>query len=466
MNYALIDYWKQWDSALDPWYEIPDEAVGVLYAPRADGPADRIAQQLLRSRNPSEVKLVLCGARGSGKSTELIRLANQIFERFYPIRIDLASVLPDGAGTLAVLSLLSAAALATARRVSHGERAEESLAAAKHLTTTLAKTGIDIGKFGELVTALGASLTLVHLPEAVALAPVAAAAGAALAVGASAVRAGTHLLAQHVFAKASLTRAVPPDRMEDAKAVADATNRVLAALQHDLGRPVLLLAEGLDRVDDLDKVRAALAQPEILEPVQSPMIFTGPVQLRHSPAFNGMPGRFRTAVLHNIAVVVHKDDAIVEHEPGIQAILEIYRRRAAHFKLPAGLISEAELRVAARMSSGIPREFFALLHEATEASIERGQRVVSSAELQEAIRRRRHVLQLVANAARMNVLVQTLLRGTPPAGPEVDDLLYNNYFACYPNGDLWFRPHEILVEWVESYARTVDRLALSESSAP
>jgi len=31
---------------------------------------------------------------------------------------------------------------------------------------------------------------------------------------------------------------------------------------------------------------------------------------------------------------------------------------------------------------------------------------------------------------------------------ELYDLLFENYVVCYPDGDLWFRPHEVLVDYL------------------
>ena len=55
-------------------------------------------------------------------------------------------------------------------------------------------------------------------------------------------------------------------------------------------------------------------------------------------------------------------------------------------------------------------------------------------------------------------LAEPVARGVAEAGfshctpNQADTLLFENFIACYPNGDLWYRPHELIVEFVEAHS--------------
>ena len=111
MDAEFYSYWKRLSRVFDPYYAIPVEDVSALYAPRHKSPSERLSQRIQSDERPDELKVLLCGARGSGKSTELARLAELLFLDWAPLRIDLAAVLPPGSATLPICVHIGAAAL-------------------------------------------------------------------------------------------------------------------------------------------------------------------------------------------------------------------------------------------------------------------------------------------------------------------------------------------------------------------
>ena len=67
----LIEWWRPKLRAVDPRRMVQLEEIHDLYVERGDAPYRSVVRDLLLAERPAEVKVLLCGARGSGKTTEL-----------------------------------------------------------------------------------------------------------------------------------------------------------------------------------------------------------------------------------------------------------------------------------------------------------------------------------------------------------------------------------------------------------
>ena len=95
----LAQWWKPKLRVLDPWRELGLHEIEELYAERQRAPSADLARILSVVTEPQSVKVILCGARGSGKSTELVRLARELEEDYCVVQTDLGAGLPDEAST-------------------------------------------------------------------------------------------------------------------------------------------------------------------------------------------------------------------------------------------------------------------------------------------------------------------------------------------------------------------------------
>jgi len=66
-----------------------------------------------------------------------------------------------------------------------------------------------------------------------------------------------------------------------------------------------------------------------------------------------------------------------------------------------------------------------------------------------AIGSKRRELQGCLRENLIDVLHHVLETTGLPEGDAADQLLFENFIACHANGDVWFRPHELLVAWLE-----------------
>lgn len=466
MSQELIGHWRHVRTAFDPFFAIPLDKVSKLYAPRTNGPARRIVREIRSAPDYTQVKFVLCGARGSGKSTELTRIAAELFLEYVPLRVDVASILPPKSATLAVCAHIGAAALTALHRLKAPDKplvprvggwTKGGLIFADALVA-LGMTVETLGKYLEAMPAVSSILTSTEAgldvpPQALSLA------GASLRAGAAG------LTARFVAAKSAVSGPlgayVSQDRMDDAAAVLKGVNAILAEIADHERRPVLIFVEGLDKLESLDEIRVAISQPELLEMLQAPLIVTGPVQLRSAIEFARLPGRLRSDLVNNVAIF--EPPASKGAEPkvaptGIDELLSLYERRRQHFGLSAEVVEVDPLREIARLSSGIPREFLMLLDYASMEAMDADQRVIRKSDVDAALRRRRIELSASFTPPRVRVLYRVLGSGLSGEGEEAEDLLFHNFIACYPNGMLWFRPNELVVDAVRTLGARLEEL--------
>ena len=236
---------------------------------------------------------------------------------------------------------------------------------------------------------------------------------------------------------------------EDARGLLDETNILLAELGRLAGKPVVILIDGLDKKPSLTQLYRSLERDDLLVDLDAAVVLSGPIHLRHAPRSSGLlPGHFEPHPLHNIPVVTHDAGSVVAHKAGIDALTAVYRRRADLTPALAVLFDDRDLRRLARASSGIVRDLLVLTTYAVRAMVRDGRERVSGADVDVAIRTRKQTLQLHLDAARIALLCEVLRTELLPSSSVASDLLFSNYIACYPNDDLWYRPHEALVDYV------------------
>ncbi|NJK31630.1 MAG: hypothetical protein HC927_03995 [Deltaproteobacteria bacterium] len=448
----LVTWWKPKLRALDPWRTLGVDEIEALYAERRGEPAvyRALATQLVMVDRPADLKVLLCGARGSGKSTEITRLAREIQQEFCVVQTDLGEGLPDNAGTLAVVMVLGVAGLHALQTWSEPDAEAKALVkqdndrvqrGTERLQAALSKFGDAMPSVADILGGISSIVTLLN-----------PAAGVVVAGTGAAVKAtsGSGSKLRNSLARGPLEGRLPVDQRDNAKAVIDAVNEIFADLHSLAGRPPLLLADGLDRKTSVEDVELALSDEQLLRDLDAALVITGPVNLRHDPRFRATPGNFKLKILYNVPVCRRTDHGVEADREGIQMLCDLYERRRHAAGIPKDLIPAPLLERAAYMCAGIVREFLLLLYEACNSAIRKGRHSVEPDDLEEAIKSHRLAMEGYLDEARISILRRVLDKGIVPSGPVADRLLFENFIACYPNGDVWFRPHEVLVDYIKS----------------
>lgn len=443
LDFDALDRWRPVYRALDPFRVLSPEELGSLYAERPRPVWQDIVRSIAMASNPAIKKIVLAGPRGSGKTTELTRVATALAPRYAVVRLDVAGAHPDGAGTLPLVALVGVAVAAAVQSWRGPNESEEATAGRlQPLWRALEPLGVAATTFHKAL--VGASLLARIAPDPTSQA-------VAIAIDAAAGTTGEVLGAyRDLEALAGLDSAGHEE--PKARALVIETNALLAELSRLAGKPPVIVLDGLDKKATLDQLFLALADVKLLVDLGAAVVFSGPIHLRHDPRFSGqLPGSFQPQPLHNVPVLVHEGAGVIANEPGVAALVDVYHRRAAGAGLPADLFDVGHLRELARHSSGVVRDFLVLLTHAVDKVVEDGRQRVTDDDVVHAIRERKQSLQLHLDLGRIELLRQVLATERLPPGEQASDLLYNNYIACYPNDDLWYRPHETLVGFVAKH---------------
>jgi hypothetical protein len=233
---------------------------------------------------------------------------------------------------------------------------------------------------------------------------------------------------------------------------------LVAALLHERAeRPVLVLVDGLDKIQRLEDVLAAFDDVELLRELDAALVLTAPTNLRHDVRFAGLRQDINTMIHYDLPVV---DAEGAPRDAGIVPLMTLVRARLG---TRSGAISDEALRSASLWSSGIPRDCLMLLREAALLAEDGASDRVEPAHVAAAAKQIRLMLQQALTATDLGYLARILETRRMGDTPREQELLYENYVACYPNDDAYFRPHQLLADWVRSESRRI--LALDDRAS-
>ncbi|MBH25887.1 MAG: hypothetical protein CMH57_15880 [Myxococcales bacterium] len=455
-----IERWKPTLDALDPWRLLRPDEIDRLYVTRPRTPLRSLMQELLHGED--NTKCVLYGARGAGKTTELDRLSKVLHERFCIVSANLGDSLPEGSGTLAIIILLGAASLSALESWLTHPDAELTALIKADSSSWLARAR---SRFNDALKPLGmAAEQVAELVKAVA--PLVAlfepttAAGAAIAVGAVKAAPAISKVAsrsRELLRRDKLLGRVEPGKEDEVNAVIAAVNSILSDLREASGRTPLIIAEGLDKLSDLKSIETAVADIDYLLKFESALILSGPIRLSFDLQSYEIHGQRQLSLhtLPNVPVLqVLPGEEPREGDEGVALLLELYQLRMAQLTNPddQDRYPEEVLRRAARMSSGLVRDFLKLLRGAGVEAQKEGADAVTKDHMEATIRTQRQTMQRFLRDTDLDLLKQIAQRGVLPTSERADTLLYENFIVCYNNGDLLYTPHMLILDYVQKYA--------------
>lgn len=415
------DFWKSVIRDFDPYSTLDSSQMEQLYAPRRFASAsDEIYNALDLAVERTSVRFLLAGARGSGKTTELIRLHARLSSGAalaVPIYLDVAAVLPEHATTSTWLPILAAAVAAATADWTGSASLSPALTKALpgfHLTTEA---------FSKAVQAVG---TVARWTG-----PKGAVVGAVLDGIASATEALSHV-----------ARAVGEVKVDDVEALVSAIHADLSRLSEQVGQPIVLLLDGLDKRATVESVLHALDGADLLYSLPCALVVSAPAQLALDGRFAAhlLPGRLRPLRNHNLPVL-HPDGT--PKDAGVDVLVDLYDRRWRTHRAPSFLPMPL-VREAAVWSSGIVREFLELVRQTAIATMNAGLEIATDEALKTAVRSRRQDYEATITTEGWDQLARVLETRERPRA-DMDELLLSNKVATYPNDGIWFRPNELLI---------------------
>ncbi len=336
----------------DPRVPLSGKALAAYYVERPDVPTHELKAYLEAMDEP--VKVLFSGHRGSGKSTELNRLAGLLKGRFFIVHFSVLEIL--NLTDLTYVDLILAIALrllqqATDERILKGRK----------------RGLVGVGMLEDLYR----WLTHEIVEEEMVSPSREASAEAAL-----------NLLALKLEGRVkteSSTRRMVRERAElRLFELVSRTNRLIEEIRSNARRPVLVMVEDLDKLSFERAMGLFLNHAALLAELRAHILFTFPIALRYAREFLQIRSHFSERfIVPNVMVYDRQGQLRPE---GYRVMREIVERRVEPY-----LIDPEAIDLAVRMSGGIPLTLIQLIQSAILHGLAAGQDRIGLPQMQSAV---------------------------------------------------------------------------------
>lgn len=243
------------------------------------------------------------------------------------------------------------------------------------------------------------------------------------------------------------------DQDADVRALLHAVNGLVMRLQQDYGHRLLLVVDGIDRVQRPERLDVLFVASSLLGELSCDEVFTAPQDLLSSGAARRAVS-FRTYDLCNIPVLRREDPT--QLGPGIPFFHAVVEKRLAAVErdlarrgatmpcedpIPPTVIDRL-----AYYSGGLVRDFVRMIaFAASEAWELRAERVTDSI-VDETLRDARALQELRITSGDIAVLQEVMQdpEHKLPAGQEAYELLRQQRLLPFPNDTPWYYPNPLL----------------------
>lgn len=403
----------------DPREPLRGDALTEFYVERPGDPLNEIKIYLQGIGLRGEpVRLLFTGHPGSGKSTELNRLTQELKHQFFIVPVPIQQSVPISELTYVDLLLAMSAALF--------RQATEQNVIAQAPAQVMNEMWEDIIRFFE--GAIFGGLQFRQPPP-----------GAELAVKVNALA----VEFQTKFSTEGSTRAAVRERVEARLAeLLDKLTHLSDQIRFKYGRPVLLIVEGTDK-PDLSRARDIfLGHGATLTAFRASVIYTFPIGLRYSPDFTLIKTPFNEHfILPNLKTF--KENGAPD-EQGLHRLNEVISRRMAD-----ALIQPAARDMLVKCSGGLVRTLVQLVQRAAVHAVGQGRPVIDEASATVAIDRERADFIALLSENDYQVLAARHADKRLSSDESVQRLLQSRALLEYANGKPWCDVHPIVLPVVE-----------------
>lgn len=437
MSMEIHKFWTPIYNFFNPFEPLRPDQMDDWYVARPDSPLQSLAVELSPDRGPQRV--LLLGNRSSGKSTEMVRLATELAQRFdyLVVRIDLTQNLdPSKVNPIEILFLLGAAVY----KVALGELERKPDAAlfdrlVSNLETLVreytANDAFELDKKGLLDSLVCFGAGLVAGP-----------------VAAGVMKAITGLAPFKFASGTNIQVARKLEVQPQVREILTTLNEIIKDVQNKGDRPVFLIVDGLDRVPNMAMARYVFAENE--EWLDGPIcrvLYTAPIMLYYSPVFGHVRQNFPPKPFPNVKV--HSPHQLgrpgAPDEEGYRVMRAVARKR---LRRPLGLepdqvIAPDALDHLIEMSGGVVRDLIRLMRQATVKAELAGQRQIDVERARQAVLDMRRDHEASLNVVYRRELMQVLETHQLTGNEKCDELLLGNYVLSYLNAGVWYDVHSV-----------------------
>ncbi len=391
---------------------------------------------------------MLTGTVGTGKTTELQRIAQERADREFVIFVDLerhcSEVVHDAQALERVspwevcflmgLSLLRAAEEKLGFQFPDLHRAELEkawLGLSKRVHSD-APSSVDISSLAKSTIVSVSSRMVPGVPVAVGL--------------------GLELLQSAAGAiKWSVPFGKTPTALEDQESVVQillGCVNTLIGLVQQRGTRILFVIDGLDRIRSFDRAKALFFDSVLISQLACPMVVCGPFALRHHPATAAIRGFQDVPPLVNEPVL--RKSSPRERGSGIAFFREMLDKRLADLAESATLFTPEQQDQFAYYSGGRAREFVTFIQRAAQLAWSANTATMTDEIVEKVLdeRRRHRETGLHKGHIRMLEEVAHDPEHRLPEGPLAQELLAYGTLLPFPNDSEWYYPHPLLLRHV------------------
>jgi hypothetical protein len=428
------DFWQSIYNAFDPWERLWGKKLDTFFVEREHSPLRPLTAQFRPGRDVQ--KTLLVGHRGSGKSSELLKLVSNIGQNFFTVWFDANLNLNIfTANQVELLFLLGVAVY----RIAKQEELNPNRENFDLLTDCLQTLVREQTRRTDFVLDAGRLLTDVicfGLP-----AIVGATAGPAAGAGVAALTALARELAQETFSlglmREEVARLEVEPRIWD---IARAVNLIIADVERKAGKPVLLVVDGLDRLEP-GPARDVFVNSQVLSFPNCRVIYVTPITLYYSPNFSQTKQQFAMAEFPNVKLS-HRLNPDTPYPTGLETMGKVVHRRVHALGYePEHIISADALDLMARMSGGVMREMVSLMREAVVQADVMGETKVTLPAARAAVYKLRRQYAAGLREEHYHELQKFNVTHIPSRNEVCSDLLRNLYILSYTNEELWYDIH-------------------------
>ncbi|NEQ84182.1 MAG: AAA family ATPase, partial [Moorea sp. SIO2I5] len=241
--------------------------------------------------------------------------------------------------------------------------------------------------------------------------------------------------------------------------IIDRVNDIIKAAEKDRKQKLLVIVDGLDR-HDLRTALEMFASPLLTE-LDCHIIYTIPISLRYSPSFRQPMESFQCLDLYNLPVFECDRNSGPTSSPnqvGRDILKSVITKRLAKIN-ETDLFTPDALDLLSEKSGGVIRDLIRLARTACQVALKKRKEYVDTTIAKEAIQEERkaytindyHFPELAAVHQTGRLTSNT--HHLPKQGDVVicDELLQNKYVLGYYGDHTWFDVHPIIIQDLEQW---------------
>lgn len=419
-------------------------------------PVQEKAWRASRSRSPAQVicerldipvgipRVLVTGTVGTGKTTELYRIAEERTAKEFVVFVDLERHFSDVVGDAPSLQhisswevcfLMGVALLRAAEEQlhfelpkTHSDDLQRAWSALAKVTSSGDSPSFDVAALAKSMIVLASSA----LPGA----------GAPVELGLKVLEKASDSMKWSIpFGRSQRPMA---DQERPVQALLACVNTIIGLVQQR-GSRVLLVIDGLDRIRDFSRAKELFLDSRLISLLDCPMVVCGPFALRHHPATAAIRGFYDVPPLVNEPVLL-KDDPR-QKGPGVAFFRELFDLRSRDLSTGGAVISEAQLDKLAYYSGGRAREFVTFIRRLAELGWQKDVDAATDEIIDRVLDERRKHRETGLHTGHIRVLEEIARdpKHRLPEDPLAQDLLSYGHLLPYPNESEWYYPHPLLL---------------------